>query len=115
MRKTVSNFVNNMTGVQAYKYAKEVHVSTPGAVALGILYQTGAGVVDTTTFLIAHSKLVRSAAFYACAKALRKLYETRETFAFPIMEGFGYSGKYLEEAKQQFTYYIILSVEEMKG
>ena len=109
------NFVNNLTGVQAYKYAKEVHISTPGAVALGILYQTGAGAVDTATFLFAHSKLVRSAAFYACAKALRKLYETRETFAFPIMEGFGYSGEYLEEAKQLFTYYIALSVEELKG
>ena len=109
------NFVNNLTGAQTYKYAKEVHISTPGAVALGILYQTGAGAVDTATFLFAHSKLVRSAAFYACAKALRKLYETRETFAFPIMEEFGYSGEYLEEAKQLFTYYIALGVEELKG
>lgn len=109
------NFVNNLTGVQAYKYAKELHVCTPGAIALGLLYQTGAGAVDTATFLFAHSKLVRSAAFYACAKALRKLYETRETFVFPILEEFGYSGEYLEEAKQLFTDYIALSVEELKG
>lgn len=108
-------FVNNLAGVQAYRYAKKVHISTPGAIALGILYQTGAGAVDTATFLFAHSKLVRSAAFYACAKALRKLYDTRETFAFPILEEFGYSGEYLEEAKQLFTYYITLSVEELKG
>lgn len=109
------NFVNNLTGVQAYKYAKKVHISTPGAIALGVLYQTGAGAVDTATFLFAHSKLVRSAAFYACAKVLRKLYETRETFAFPIFESFGYSGEYLDEAKQLFTYYITLYVEELKG
>lgn len=30
-------FVNNLTGVQAYRYAKEVHISTPGAIALGEL------------------------------------------------------------------------------
>lgn len=109
------NFVTNLTGVQAYKYAKEVHISTPGAVALGILYQTGAGVVDTATFAISHFELARAAAFYAYAKVLRKLYETRKTFAFPILEEFGFSGEDLDYAKQLFTAYVALSVEEMKG
>lgn len=107
------NFVNNLTGVQAYKYAKEVHISTPGAIALGVLYQTGAGAVDTATFAISHFKLARSVAFYAYAKALRKLYETRETFVYPILEEFGFSGEDLEEAKKIFAGCIAACVTEL--
>lgn len=106
-------FVNNLTGVQAYKYAKEVHISTPGAIALGVLYQTGAVAVDTATFAISHFKLARAAAFYAYVKVLRKLYETRETFVYPILEEFGFSGEDLEEAKKIFAGCIAACVEEL--
>lgn len=107
------NFVNNLTGVQAYKYAKEVHIDTPVAIALGVLYQTGAGVVDTATFAISHFKLARAAAFYAYVKVLRKLYDTRKTFAFPILEEFGFSGEDLEEAKKIFADYIVVCATEL--